>query len=127
MKKLLLIAALLVSSLAADIAWMKYSDAMQMAKKEKKIVMVMLSQEGCGACYFMKEQVFKDAKVSSEFANGFLGVYIDIHDDLVPSGLDYIGTPTFHFLNADGIKIDRIDGGKKAEKFIEKLQEVRAK
>ena len=124
-KKLLLI-TLLASSLFAEIEWMKYSDAMIKAKKENKIVMVMFSQVGCGACDFMENIVLEDEKVISEFTKDFIGVHIDIHKDSIPSGLDYFGTPTFHFINADGKKIDRIDGGKKVESFIKKLKEVKA-
>ncbi|MFA6196506.1 MAG: thioredoxin family protein [Sulfurimonas sp.] len=124
-KKLLLI-TLLVSSLFAEIEWMKYDDAMIKAKKENKIVMVMLSKKGCGACDFMENIVLEDEKVISEFTNGFIGVHIDVQEDLIPNGLDYIGTPTFHFINAKGTKIDTIIGGKKVENFIKKLKEVKA-
>lgn len=126
MKKIVLLATLLVSSLFAEIEWMAYSDAMIKAKKENKIVMVMLSKKGCGACDFMENIVLEDEKVLSEFTNGFIGVHIDIHEDSIPKDLDYFGTPTFHFINADGKKIDRIDGGKKVESFIKKLKEIKA-
>ncbi len=126
MKKIVLLATLLVSSLFAEIEWMQYDDAMIKAKKENKIVMVMLSKKGCRACDLMEDIVLEDEKVISEFTNGFIGVHIDIHKDSIPSDLDYFGTPTFHFINADGKKIDRIDGGKKVENFIKKLKEVKA-
>ena len=127
MKKILLLATLLTSSLFADLTWHKYSEAIALAKAEDKIVMVMLSREDCPSCEYMKDIVFEDAKIMEMMEKKFLAVQIDIHKDYIPNSLTYIGTPTFHFLNKYESKIDRIDGGENVKTFMDKLEELVSK
>lgn len=127
MLKVFLIASLFISSLFAEIEWMKYDEAMEVAKKENKIVMVMLSREGCPACEYMKDIVFENDAVLAEFNKDFIGVHLDIHNDYIPDEFSYIGTPTFHFLNKHERKIERIDGGVNARDFTVKMKETKTK
>jgi thioredoxin-related protein len=124
MKKLLLLTALLATSLFADMEWIKFSDAKIKAKKENKIIMVMLTKEGCPACEYMEDIVFDNEKLLSEFNKKFIAVHLDIHNDYVPADLTYIGTPTFHFINANARKVDRIDGAVNVKDFMNKLTEI---
>ncbi len=126
MKKIILIVAVMVTSLFAEIEWLSYDKAFEKAKDENKIVMVMLSKEGCPACEYMIDIVFEDDNVIDEFNQDFIGVHLDIHEDYVPEDLPYIGTPTFHFLNKHGRKLDRIDGGANVRDFTTKMREVKA-
>lgn len=126
MKKIFLLLSLISSLLMAELEWApSYDKALEKASKEGKLVMVMLSQEGCPACEYMKDIVFEEDSVTEEMKMGFIPVYIDIHNDFVPSGLGYIGTPTFHFLDADGKKVGRLDGGANAVEFTAKIREVK--
>ena len=127
MLKVFLIASLFISSLFAEIEWKKYDEAMEVAKKENKIVMVMLSREGCPACEYMKDIVFENDAVLAEFNKDFIGVHLDIHNDYIPDEFSYIGTPTFHFLNKHERKIERIDGGVNARDFTVKMKETKTK
>ena len=126
MLKVVLIAGMLISSLFAEISWKKYDEAMEVAKKENKIVMVMISREGCPACEYMKDIVFENDNVLEEFNKDFIGVHLDIHEDYIPDEFAYIGTPTFHFLNKFERKIERIDGGVNAKDFTIKMKEAKA-
>ncbi len=127
MKKILALLTLTTSLLMAELNWVNsYDAALETAKKEGKMVMVMLSSEGCPACEYMKDIVFDDDNVIEELHMAFVPVHIDIHAQMVPSGLGYIGTPTFHFLTAEGKKIDRIDGGANVVDFTTKMREVKA-
>lgn len=126
MKKIVALLTLGASLLMAELNWAKsYDAALEQAKKENKLVMVMLSSEGCPACEYMKDIVFDDDNVMDEVHMGFVPVHIDIHNDFVPSGLGYIGTPTFHFLTADEKKIERLDGGANVPDFTAKLREAK--
>lgn len=121
-----LVASLLVSCAFADIKWAKsYDAALASAKKEKKNVMVMLSREGCPACDYMDNIVFEDTDVEDVINKGFIPVHIDIKKDKIPSGLDFIGTPTFHFISPTGKKVERIDGAVKSLKLIEVLNTIK--
>jgi len=127
MKKLLLTLLVAATSLLADLAWVDYDKALEEAKKTEKLVMVMLGRENCPACEYMKDRVFADEKVLAEVNKHFIPVYLDIHNDLLPNGLSYIGTPTFHFMNAYEIKKGRIDGGLSVKDFLEEIAEITAK
>ncbi len=126
MKKIVLVLLVLVSSVFAEINWVGYDAAFEQAKKDNKVVMVMLSKEGCPACEYMIDIVFEDDNVIEEFNKDFIGVHLDIHEDYVPEDLTYIGTPTFYFLNKYGRKLDRIDGGANVRDFTAKMREVKA-
>ncbi|MFA6136971.1 MAG: thioredoxin family protein [Sulfurimonas sp.] len=125
MRKILLLTLLLATSLFAQIEWMKLKDATTKAKAENKIVMVILSKEGCPACEFMDDRVLKDEKVLAEMGNRFIGVHLDIRNDFIPEDLTFIGAPTIHFIDAHGIKIDRIDGALNVKNFIEAIKEIK--
>lgn len=126
MIKGLLALSLIVTCVLADIKWAKsYDAALVSAKKEKKNVMVMLSREGCPACDYMDNIVFEDVDVEAVINKGFIPVHIDIKKDKIPSGLDFIGTPTFHFISPTGKKVERIDGAVKTQKLIEILNTIK--
>ncbi|MCD6258797.1 MAG: thioredoxin family protein [Helicobacteraceae bacterium] len=127
MKKIALALLIMVSSLLAELKWVNYDSALDRAKESKKIVMVMLGREDCPACEYMKDIVFKDTKVQTEIDANFIPVYLDIHNDFLPSGLTYIGTPTFHFMNGYEIKKGRIDGGVNVADFMQEIEKVKAK
>lgn len=119
MKKIVFGLVLLVSSVFAEIKWAtSYDAALIQATKEKKNVMVMLSRENCPACEYMDDIVFEEKAVATEVNKNFVPVHLDIHKDFLPDGLGYIGTPTFHFLDAKGKKIGRYDGGANIPNFM---------
>lgn len=119
MKKSIALLALLSVSALAEIKWASsYDAALERAKKEKKMVMVMLSREECPACEYMNDIVFEEKVVEDEINKKFVPVHIDIHKDFVPDGLGYIGTPTFHFVDAKGKKLGRYDGGANVPTFL---------
>jgi len=119
MGKIILALSLLASCALAELKWApSYDAALAQAKKEKKNVMVMLSKENCPACEYMTDVVFEEKMVISEVAKSYVPVHIDIHNDFIPEGLGYIGTPTFHFLDASGKKIGRYDGAANVPSFM---------
>lgn len=126
MKKIIALLALTTSLLMAELNWAdSYDAAREQAAKEGKLVMVMLSSEGCPACEYMKDIVFDEDSVIDELHMSFVPVMVDIHNDFVPSGMGYIGTPTFHFVTADGKKVGRLDGGANIPDFTAKMREVK--
>lgn len=119
MKKTTLSLLLIASCAFAEVKWApSYNAALVQAQKEKKNVMVMLSKEDCPACEYMTETVFEEKAVSDMIEKEYIPVHIDIHNDSIPSGLGYIGTPTFHFLDAKGKKVGRYDGAANIPTFM---------
>ncbi len=126
MNKTMLALALMVSYASAQINWApSYNAALVKAVKEKKNVMVMLSKEGCPACEYMEDVVFEEQVVEDTINKNFIPVHLDIHKDKIPSELGYIGTPTFHFVNAKGEKLKRYDGGANIPTFMGILNSVK--
>ena len=124
MKNILLTGLFLVVSAFGDIQWAEdIEDAYEVAAKENKKVMVMLSRKGCPACEYMEGIVFKDKKFVKFFNKDFIAVHIDIHEGFVPEGLEYFATPTFYFLNADEKVLYRINGAHNSKEFTEELAE----
>lgn len=119
MGKVIWVLALFASCALAELKWASsYDAALNQAKKEKKNVMVMLSKEGCPACEYMSDVVFEEKVVVSEIEKSYIPVHIDIHKNPIPDGLGFIGTPTFHFLDASGKKLGRHDGGANVPTFM---------
>lgn len=126
MRKIVLSLALVASCAFAEIKWAaSYEAALAQASKEKKNVMVMLSKEGCPACEYMEDIVFEEKAVQDAIHKSFVPVHLDIHKDKIPTQLGYIGTPTFHFLNAKGEKLKRHDGGANIPSFMGILNSVK--
>ena len=126
MNKTIVALALMVSYASAQINWVpSYDVALIKAVKEKKNVMVMLSKEGCPACEYMENNVFEEQVIEETINKNFVPVHLDIHKDKIPSELGYIGTPTFHFVNAKGEKLKRYDGGANIPTFMGILNSVK--
>lgn len=127
MKKIILLITLLFSVVSADIRWVDIFDAYDVAKSEKKIVMIMLSRKGCPGCEYMTDIVFENKKVMAAFKKNFLAVHLDIYEDFIPENLTYFATPTFYFLDADEKILKNFVGAKKAKDFIKVLKELETK
>lgn len=126
MSKILLGLVLVATYALADIKWAKsYEAALFQAAKEKKNVMVMLSKEGCPACEYMEGVVFEEPAVVDTVNAKFVSLHIDIQKDKIPVGLGFVGAPTFHFLNAKGVKLKRHDGGANIPDFMGIINSVK--
>jgi len=125
MKKIVIVLLLLASSVFAEVEWDDMFDAYDDAKASNKIVMVMLSREGCPGCEYMKSVVFEDKQVNKLLKEGFIAVELDVQQDFVPQDLEYFATPTFYFLDADEKILKRINGGEQIKKFIKSLEVVK--
>jgi thioredoxin-related protein len=114
-------------TLFAEVEYAKsYKAALAQAEKENKLVMVMLSKEDCDACWYMENVVFDDESVADAIMKDFVPVHLDIHNDYLHN-LDYIGTPTFHFITYKEYKRDRLDGAANVMDFKKVLKTAKSK
>jgi len=127
MKKIFLTILIMCISLLADVKYTEMFDAYDIAEKENKLVMVMLSQKGCPGCQYMENIVFANKDISAYLAKEYIVVHLDIHEDAVPLELEHFATPTFYFLDADENILKRLDGGENAKDFLTTLKAVRNK
>lgn len=123
MRYIVFIIALSISLLASDFQIeYSYNTALQKAQKEDKDVMMMYSAVWCPECNYMKEVVFKEKELSSYIQKKYIVLFLDIQKDKLPEGFNYIGIPTFFFIDKNGQEKNKFIGGEKANKFLTKLK-----
>lgn len=122
--KLIATLLLLLSTLVAKVEYTHIFDAYEMAAKNNKLVLVMLSQKGCPGCEHMKEIVFEEKGVNSFMQKNFEIVHVDVYEEGAPDGLDFFGTPTFYILDADENILKRVNGGQNPQEFLTTLKSV---
>ena len=127
MKKLFLLLLFISTALFADLNWADdYESALEQAKEEKKIVMVMFTLTECHVCKVMKKSVYTDPEVMAYVEKYFVPVELNL-DIADKEGFAVFGTPTFYFLTSEGKQIgDMKVGGSTLDGFKKKLKEVRA-
>lgn len=128
MKKIILIIAIFTSSLIANELKTVYSyrNALYKAKKEHKIVMIMMSYRGCPVCDYMKDIVFERENVLDYLNKNFYVVIKDLEKDRYPQRFSAIDSPTFFFIDPKTKKetIPKKVGGFKPENFLTILHEA---
>ncbi len=75
----------------------------------------------------MKNVVFKNKEVSKYIQKHFIVVGLDIQKDKLPKGFDYVGIPTFFFIQNNTKLIGKIIGGDRADRFFKKLKSIKWK
>lgn len=126
MKPVIVIIACTIALLAGGIQFEHdFNSALQKAEKQNKEVMMMYSAPWCPECNYMKEVVFKNKNVLAYIQKHFIVLSLDIQKDKLPKGFDFIGIPTFFFLDKKTKEKDKIIGGSKADVFLQKLKAVK--
>ncbi|MDF1883480.1 thioredoxin fold domain-containing protein [Sulfurimonas sp. SAG-AH-194-C21] len=125
MKTIFLLLFIFISSLCAKVEWNDMFDVFDDAQASNKIVMVMLSREGCPGCEYMHNVVFEDKQVNQLLNDGFLAVDLDVNQDFVPQNLDYFASPTFYFLDKNEKILKRLNGGLHTKDFLQILKEIK--
>jgi thioredoxin-related protein len=126
MKNIFTSLLLLAVSVFAEQDWLRsYEQGKIQALQENKLVLVMLSKEGCDACWYMENIVFEDSAINAVLKKNFVPVYLDIHEDSVPEQFKYVGTPAFYFTDAQGNKIGHVlNGASNVKDFMSRINAV---
>jgi len=101
-----------------------FSTAIQKAKSQDKEVMMIYSAVWCPECEYMKEVVLKDKEVVNYVQKRYIVLILDIQKDKLPKEYNYIGIPTFFFIDKNRKEKNKIIGGDKATKFLKKLKNL---
>ena len=126
MKFLILLFTFGIALLANELQYEhEFSTALQKAKQQNKEIMMIYSAVWCPECDYMKEVVLKDKKVVDYVQQHYIVLTLDIQKDTLPDGFDYIGIPTFFFVDKDAKERHKITGGDKAGKFLKKLKALK--
>jgi len=126
MRALILIIVCTIALFANELQFKyNFSEALQIAKKQNKEVMMMYSATWCPECNYMKEVVFKNRKVIKYIEKYYVVLLLDIQKDKLPEGFNYIGIPTFFFIDKYAKQKSKIIGGSKANIFLQKLKALK--
>jgi len=106
MGKILVYIALLFATtvMAGEIHWAKdYKTGMEMAKKQNKPVMFLISRNTCKYCNMLKATTLKDKKVIKALNRDFIAIVSKLEKhDYIPDELRAPGLPTTWFLLPSG-------------------------
>jgi thioredoxin-related protein len=98
-----------------------FSDALQRAEKEKKVVVVDFMTDWCRWCDTLDKYTYSDAQVATLFAKRIVPIKIDAEKG---EGIDLVkkfgvsGYPTILLVSAKGEEIDRVVGYVPPEQFL---------
>jgi len=126
MKKLIIPLLMTLGLNASEINWFQsYTKAAEVAKAENKPMLLFINRPGCGACEFMKENVFTDKMIYTYINEHFIPVSLDINKNDAPKDLQSEVTPTYHFVKYDGTKIrETLFGGKTGKFYLNILKDA---
>ncbi|SFV52750.1 hypothetical protein MNB_SV-6-206 [hydrothermal vent metagenome] len=103
-----------------------YDEALKLAKKENKIIVIEGYIPYCRWCIKMDRRVMVDDRVKDTLNKDFLLVKVNLLTKKLPLGIERLSTPSFYFINSQG---DRVllttEGYKNREDFIKLLKSVK--
>lgn len=99
-----------------------FSEALQMAKKENKLIFLYVNAPWCGPCIELKMTTFRSKAVGEQYNPAFVNISLNGEKGDGPAlALKYRvrGYPTFLFINSDGKVVYRTDGFLNAKNFLD--------
>jgi len=103
-----------------------YEEALKLARKEGKIIMIEGYIPYCRFCMRMDREVMVEPVVKEALNKDFLLVKKNLLIEKLPLGMKRLGTPSFYFISSDGKEIiDMIEGFGTIDEFLELLKSVK--
>lgn len=102
-----------------------YTEALELAVKEKKMVFIDFYTEWCGPCKRMSKEVFPHEKVGEYFNRMFVALKLDAEKGEGKELAEKYAVkayPTFVVLSPDGSEVYRTSGYRPADEFVEKIR-----
>lgn len=104
MKKLLLLLVLITSLFSAELGWSDdYEQALVNAKKENKLVYMLITSSTCGWCQKFKNTTLQDNGVIKRLEKEFITVHLIRDFDDIPKYFVASPIPRHYFTDSDGI------------------------
>ncbi len=103
-------------------------EALQIAKKEGKIVLIEGYIPFCPWCIKMDREVMVDEKVKEVLNKDFVYAKANLLIEKLPLGMKILHTPSFYFIDSDGKRVlDMVEGFGTVDEFITLLKSVKEK
>ena len=124
MKKIVLFLILSISILiGADFDWLhSLKKAKELAKKENKKILLMISREDCRSCEYMDSVVFETENIVDYVENFYVPLKLTLKE-ANEKGFKAFATPTFYFLDKNLKPTKRIVGASAPNTFLKILRE----
>lgn len=106
-----------------------YAEALKLAAKEKKIIMIDFYTDWCGWCKKLDRDTYSSEEIGKYADENVISIKINADDkggvgSAFSKKLGITGFPTIVFFDADGKEIHRVVGYKPAPAFIQELQKA---
>jgi thioredoxin 1 len=98
------------------------AEALQMARKENKLIFLYVNASWCGPCIELKMTTFRSKAVGEQYNPAFINISLNGEKGDGPELVRKYGVrgyPTFLFINAYGRVVFRTDGFLNAKRFTE--------
>jgi len=111
---------------AVDLQWAhSYKEALSLAKKEKKNVMLLVTSARCGWCRKLESTTLKDKNVVERLNKKYILVHAMRGDETYPKTFNVGSVPASFFLDADGkLIIRKVVGYWSAEDYLSYMDDV---
>ena len=101
-----------------------YQAALNMAKKENKMVYLFIGADKCVHCDRFKEQTLSNKELIETMKEDYVLLYMSRDRHPIPDGFEKYGVPMHYFLNADGKIIAHIVGSRELAGWYDVLDEI---
>jgi len=104
-----------------------FSEALQIAKKENKLIFLYFNTTWCGPCIELKMTTFRSKAVAELFNSSFINISVNGEKGDGPALVNKYkvrGYPSYIFLNSEGKVVYLTDGFLNAKRFIELGEKV---
>lgn len=112
MKKVVFLLMLASSLLAID--WItSYDEALEIAKKSNKPVLVVFLRDNCPYCVKLREETLENPAIGEAITKDFIPLYIDTNNnpaDVKKSGLYLQGVPASFVIDSKGKQKSKLFG-----------------
>ncbi|QOP45516.1 thioredoxin family protein [Sulfurimonas paralvinellae] len=102
-----------------------YEEALQLQKKNGKIIMIDVMRTDCHYCKDMKREVFDNKEMSSWLEERFIPVELNLDFDELPLGIHVYFTPTFFFVDTDQKVVKKIPGSWNIQDFKDLTKNIK--
>jgi thioredoxin-related protein len=119
---------LLFTQLSADVVWQKdFSQALELAKKEQKVLMLFVESKSCRWCKKMKSRTLSNEMVIKRLKS-YISVKVMRDNKDVLRDLPAInGVPTIFFMTVDKRVLEKVVGYFNVEDFLSYIDDVEKK
>lgn len=102
MKYIIMSIIFLSSLFASELNWSSdYKKAVEIAKKEKKDIYVLVTTESCRWCRKLEDTTLKDERVKELLKSKYILVHIDRDRDFLPESFNARSVPKHYFVTPD--------------------------